>query len=207
MYWEIHTWANSLPRFTFSRLEEVSQFKNGIYLCFESGEIFKGMDRIVRVGSHPSKGRFFGRLKDHFLKKHRSSIMRKHIGRCFLRQKGNEYLKVWDYTNKQVKQGSPLRKEMDEEKEKMIEEKVSDHLEAFSFVVIPELDEDQYRLQVEAKLISTLKKGGSGSSDNWLGLWHPNEKIVKSGLWNIQHLDSQETLTKKDFEFIKRKTV
>ena len=108
-------------------------------------------------------------------------------------------------TNSQVKKGSPLRKELNEEKEEMIEEKVSDHLEGFSFAVIPDLDEDYYRLELESKLISTVNKGGMGSSDNWLGLSHPNKKIVLSGLWNIQHLDDSKVLSSQDFDFIKER--
>ena len=206
MYQELHSWANSIERFYFSRIEAVSEVKNGIYLCFELGEKMQGLDRIVRVGSHPSNGRFYKRIIDHFLKKHRSSIMRKHIGRCFLHQNGDNYLKVWDYSNSQVKKGSPLRNELKEDKEKMIEDKVSDHLESFSFVVIPELDNDSYRLELEAKLISTLNKEGLGCSDTWLGLSHPNEKIVKSGLWNIQHLDNELLLSGRDFDLIKERT-
>lgn len=205
MYQELHSWTNSLQRFSFSRMEELRSIKNGIYLCFEEGESINGMDRIVRVGSHPSNGRFFGRLKDHFMRKHRSSIMRKHIGRCILHKNGDNYLKVWDYTNSKVKKASPQRNELNEEKEQLIEDKVSDHLEGFSFVVIPDLDEDHYRLELEAKLISTLNKGGLGSSKNWLGLSHPDEKIANSGLWNIHHLDSELTLSEKDFDFIKRR--
>jgi hypothetical protein len=206
MYSDLHIWANKLKRYSFSELEKLNSVKNGIYLLFEKGEKFESLDRIVRVGSHPSQNRFYDRLTDHFMNKHRSSIVRKHIGRCFLNKENDSYIKVWDLSNKEVKKGSPGEKLVDFNKEHAVESRVSDYLNNFSISVIPGLNDTDRRMQLESSLIATLNLSSRKYiSSNWLGKSHPDTRIVQSGLWNIQGLNG-ETLNADDFRLIQEKT-
>jgi hypothetical protein len=207
MYKKLHILINSLKRYTFSELDKLSSVKNGVYLIFEKGERFENYDRIVRVGSHPSQDRFFGRLTDHFLEKQRSRIVRKHIGRCFLNQNNDPYIKVWNLTNKQVKKGSEGEKMLDRAKEFSIEQKISYYLNNFSICIIPELSIKSQRMRLESKLIATLNQEGNNYiSTNWLGRFHPDTRIVESGLWNIQGLNGTALITAEDLDLIRKKT-
>jgi hypothetical protein len=207
MYHKLHVLANSLTRYYFSELDKLESIENGIYLLFEKGEKYENYDRIVRVGSHPSQGRFNERLQEHLLKNHRKSIVRKHIGRCFLNKANDDYIRIWNLTSKKVKKGSEGEKLLIQEKEREIEQKVSEYLKNFSIVVIPNLDIAKRRIELEAKLIATLNLSSyKHISDNWFGKYHPNSKISKSGLWNIQHLNDTDYISETDFEFLKHKT-
>ncbi len=207
MYEELHTHFNGLKRYTFSQLHLLSNVSNGIYLLLEDGEKYKAMDRIVRVGSHPGTNRFFKRLNDHFFEKHRSSIVRKHIGRCYLNKENDPYLRVWSFNNKQVKKGSSGEQMIDQRKEEAIEQKVSRYLTNFSICIIPNLPEKETRMKLESKLIATLNQSGSQYiSSDWLGRYHPDKRISESGLWNIQGLNGNEFISPDDLKLIKGKT-
>ena len=42
---------NRLPRLHWNMIDEIP-YTNGIYIMFEKGEGYNGMDRIVSVGTH-----------------------------------------------------------------------------------------------------------------------------------------------------------
>lgn len=90
----LHMLFNGLPRLDWTMINDIP-YKNGIYVMFEAGESFHGMDRIVRVGTHRGENRLLKRLKDHFMgdNAHRS-ILRKNIGRAFLHRGSAPYLRV-----------------------------------------------------------------------------------------------------------------
>ncbi len=205
MYEELHQFLNGLRRYHIHDLQSKIITNNGVYVLFEKGEKVNGLDRITRVGSHPSNGRFLIRLQDHFNNNHRKSIMRKHIGRCLLSIENEPYIKVWDYTNKDIKKGSPKLKEVNEQKENQINDQIDDYLKIFSFCIIPDLTDKEIRLEIENQLIATLNQLSTvTSSANWLGLHHPDARIIKSGLWNIQGLNRQ-LLSKKNLQIIREK--
>jgi len=207
MYQQLHVLFNRLKRYSFQDIKQLEHVNNGIYLLFEKGEKYESLDRVVRVGSHPSQNRFYARLKDHFMDNHRKSIVRKHIGRCFLNDENDPYISVWDFSNTQVKKGSPGNKLINEEKEKNINRRISDYLNNFSICVIPELNNDIQRMTLESKLITTLNLTDKNYiSPNWLGKKHPNHKIAHSGLWNIQKLNDNNFISTNDFELIQLKT-
>src|SRR3970282_1500042 len=94
----IHQWFNSLRRFRFPFDQAlVSIPKNGIYIIFEKGEKFKGLDRIVSVGTHTGDNQLRSRLYQHFTHENKDrSIFRKNIGRCFLNFENSSYAKIWE---------------------------------------------------------------------------------------------------------------
>lgn len=80
----LHMLFNDLPRLNWEMIDQVP-YQNGIYIMFEKGQSYHGMDRIVRVGTHRGQDRLLTRLKDHFIKVDANgSIFRKNIGRVFL---------------------------------------------------------------------------------------------------------------------------
>jgi len=184
---QIHKLANSLPRYDFRfRLEDIPE--NGIYFFFEKGEIYKGMDRIVRIGTHTGENQLRSRIQQHLIKGNKDrSIFLKNIGRAFLNRDNDEFLEQWDWDLTSRENRKKYSGRVDLEKVKKIEALASNYLrQNFTFSAIP-VETKEERLKCEAYLIKTVSSDAEfGPSDNWLGKYSPAEKIRKSGLWQVQ---------------------
>ena len=195
----LHQLFNQQKRFSFPFQEKKKEIpSNGIYIIFEKGETFHGMDRIIRVGTHTGDNQLFSRLNQHFLKENKNrSIFRKNIGRSLLHKENNPYSKEWEYDTKL------LNLELEKELEKRISTYIHENL---SFVVF-EVKTKEERLFWEERIIATLSKAANQGeikpSDKWLGNFSPIEKIRNSGLWLVQGLD-KEGLTEDEFEKLKK---
>ncbi len=199
----IHKLINDLPVFNWESIDDII-YKNGIYFVFENGEEYGEYRRIVRVGSHIAQNRLKLRLKDHFEKcSHCSSIFIKNIGRVYLNQKKDPYIKYWNIT-KPSKLSAYERKvyyeNKDRDKEKQITDKAASYLqENMSFSVIG-IDDKNIRLEYETAIIASLCKDDDfKASSNWLGNDSPEPKIRKSGMWVSQGINA-EPLTPKKME-------
>ena len=200
----LHEYFQKLDRHSYP-LNKSSIPKNGIYVLFEREESGHEGERIVRVGTHDGDGRLLTRLKDHFdAKDQRSSIFRKHIGRCFLEKTGDDYIQNWDLRFKKQLDKIKNKDKVDLEYEKKYEKMITDYVqESFSFVIIPNLDKHSDRKHFESRIISTVSNcSDCKPSKDWLGQFHPNTKIIESGLWNVNHL-YQTNLNKTDIEKLK----
>lgn len=182
---KLHDEFSRLDRFC-DDYQEKQMPNNGIYVVFESGEAAHNTDRIVRIGSHRSQGRLPGRIRDHFSPDKDSSIFRKHIGRCILRARNDPFLKEWNKNRKKLIEAG-LEETIDFERLERIEQEVSAYITAnMSFAVI-EAESKPERLAKELEMIATVARcADCAPSKNWLGLHHCNDKIRKSGLWNIE---------------------
>ena len=194
----LHQLFNQQKRFSFPFQEKKDEIpSNGIYVIFEKGETFHGMDRITRVGTHTGEDQLFSRLNQHFLKENKNrSIFRKNIGRSLLHKENHPYAKEWEYAEL-----------LNLEFEKELEKRISTHIhENLSFVVF-EVETEEDRLFWEEKIIATLSQAANQGeikpSDKWLGNFSPIEKIRNSGLWLVQGLD-KEGLTEDEFEKLKK---
>lgn len=180
---KLHKIFNSMQRLRWDEIKKIN-FKNGIYIIFEDGETYHGMDRIVRVGTHNSDGRLCTRLKEHFISKHKDgSIFRKNVGKAILNKEQSPYLKIWD-------KNSSNRKLMtgvvgyDPTLQRSIEIIVTEYMcKYFSFVCFP-VESKARRLRLEEGVIATL----NGSPDffpspDWLGNYSPESEISRSGMW------------------------
>lgn len=203
---ELHILFNKKKRFKFPFEEQENLIpKNGIYILFEKGEKFKDLDRIVRIGSHTGDNQLISRLRQHFLLENKNrSIFRKNIGRCILEKDNSLYKNNWELdTTSRIDREKNLWK-LDVEFEIEIEKKISEIIQKnFSFCVI-EVNNKTKRLDFEKKLISTF--GSSNQlipSENWLGYHSPKEKILKSGLWQVNNLDGM-TFTENEYEEFKK---
>ena len=189
--WEmIHQAFLSLERFRYNFNQNTIPL-NGIYVFFENGELSRGHERIVRVGTHTGKNQLRSRLMQHLVKENKDrSIFRKNIGRALLNRNGDaKILEMWDrdMTSKSAREDMA---NFDTTKIKRIEERVSEYMRSnFSFATI-EVNGKADRLLLESRLISTISrcKEYNKPSSNWLGNYSPKPKIRESGLWLVQGL-------------------
>lgn len=206
-YVRLHILFNGLKKFTYP-YNETQISKNGIYILFESGELFKGLDRVVRIGSHTGNNRLFTRINEHYIKDdHRDSIFRKHLGRCFLTiYERTDYIESWNLKIKKrvdkEKNYNRINWKLEEEFEQLITKYIRTN---FSFIVIPNLTNENERLRLEKGLIATFAQGiEKTSSKDWIGNYHPDKKIRDYKLWNIHHLLGTP-LTEREIELIEEK--
>lgn len=191
LYEPLHEFFSIQQRFTFPYdKKEIRRLtdSNGLYILFEKGEIFNGLERIVRIGSHDSSHRLVKRLKNHFLSfKQRNSIFRKHIGRCFLAMENDEYIENWNLPFKKKIDVQKNKNYVDLEYEKKYEILISNYISKnLSFTLIPRVYERGKVDKIEKGLIASLAQSSKKiSSDMWLGNFHPDPKIKKAKLWNI----------------------
>ena len=193
---ELHKTFISVNRFTFP-LQKNALPINGIYILFERNEKYDSLDRIVRIGTHTGNGRFVNRLKDHFGKDNqRNSIFRKHIGRCLLNKVNDPYLTNWDLPFKKIEDKAKNKTKFDLNYEKEYELIITAYIQSnLSFAVIPNVNSEEDRLQLESALISTIANDAiTFPSANWLGKFHPNSKISNGKLWNIQQFSTIKVL-------------
>jgi hypothetical protein len=184
--------------------------ENGIYFFYEKGENWGHggtKHRVVRVGTSKD-GNLRKRLAEHFLldegkmnfdafkpAPRERSIFRKNIGRALIKQRKDDYLKIWeiDFTShKSREENAHLR---DVAKEKELETEITSLLRAnFSFKVI-ELAGQAQRMDktgLESALIGTLARCPlCQPSTNWLGRYSPKTEISNGKLWLIQHLNAK----------------
>lgn len=177
---------------------------NGIYILFEKGEIAHTTNRIVRVGTHNGDGRLPSRLKSHFIKENKDrSIFRKNIGRALLNKVSDPFLEQWelDLTSREAREN--YQYQVDIIKQKQVEHQVTEYIQQnFWFVVFPIVKKED-RLFWESRIISTISWCNEcGTSDNWLGLHSPKEKIRESGLWLVNELNKQP-LSENEFNYLK----
>src|SRR5665647_2597967 len=94
---------------------------NGIYVFYETGEkcLLNGceIDRIVRIGTHKSDGRFPGRIRQHYGKVNslrgnkNSSVFRKHVGSALLYRNNPDDIRLNDW----IIQNGPTFSEIEEQ--------------------------------------------------------------------------------------------
>ena len=158
-------------------LKSEQKYSKGVYFFFDPAEkINNGYNRIIRVGSHGLsagvKSNLKGRLRQHkgFINgggNRRASVFRRHVG--------NAIIKKENFDEKEVQ---------DEVLEKMI----SDYINSLPLAVLLFEDDADKRRIFEKNSIRILSNCSENFNKDWLGSFSIDEKISKSGLWNIQHV-------------------
>jgi hypothetical protein len=124
----LHMLFNGLPRLDWTMIDRLP-YQNGIYIMFEKGESYHGMERIVRIGTHRGQDRLLKRLRDHFVKEDADgSIFRKNIGRAFLKMTSDPYLQVWEIDMHNSENERNYGHLINEELETELEAKISRYL-------------------------------------------------------------------------------
>jgi len=185
--------------------------KNGIYFFYENTELWghneSNNSRIVRVGTHRANDNFRSRIRNHYGKNlrvnhenisanmHNSSIFRKNIGMAILNQEKNNYLEIWNKCEPKSNRSITF--------EKKIEARVTELLRMnFSFRFIIFKDKSM-RMYFESKLIGILAQCSlCNPSSTWFGRHSPKKEIQSSGLWQTQHLRSDELNAKDTDELL-----
>jgi len=199
---ELHELFNSLPRFKWNMIKQIG-LSNGIYIVFESGEMFNGLDRIVRVGTHNSDGRLSLRLKNHFVNENKDgSIFRKNIGKAILNRNTDFYLPIWSM-NSSEKSKMVSVQGYDPTYQKKIEKDVSEYMRThLTFACFPVLSMTE-RHRLEEGIISTLNMNNTfKASSDWLGKYSPESKIRGCGMWLKQGLNCTP-LVEQEYDDIK----
>lgn len=166
---------------------------NGVYVLFGEGEMAHGTNRIVRVGTHIGENQLRSRLDQHFIHENKDrSIFRKNIGRALLNREHDPFLEQWELDLTTHKAKMQYAGKIDLAKQAQVERRVTIYIQqAFSFVVF-EVANKEERLKWESRIISTVSWCEECKpSHRWLGLYSPNEKIRKWGLWNVNDLYKQ----------------
>lgn len=192
----LHQLFCAMPRYTWEQISQIP-FTNGIYILFEKGEQYHGMERIVRVGTHTSPDRLKNRLSDHFIREnHDGSIFRKNVGKAILNAHGDPYLTFWTTDTSKPEN----RRFLDKEKNADTERRVSRYLrENFTFTVFQVIDKDE-RLRMEEAIIATLNAEPTFTpGKKWPGLYSPEVEIRESGLWLKQGLNGTP-MTNTEFD-------
>ena len=174
----------------------------GVYIVFEPGETRPGTGqlRVVRVGTHavsgPSRTKLWTRLRTHRGAirpnsrpgNHRGSIFRLHVGKALARRNPALYVPSWG-------EGQSAPAEV-RENERALEAAVSKHIGAMTLLWLavddasgPQSD----RAFLERNLVGLLAQACELPSDDWLGNYSAEERIRKSGLWNLNHLKHSYT--------------
>jgi hypothetical protein len=192
-----------MPRFDWNMINNVNH-NNGIYIVFENGEVFKKMDRIVRVGTHTSGGRLKARLKNHFISENKDgSIFRKNIGKAILNKNHDKYLNIWS-KNSSKKSLMQYVQGFNSEYQKQIEKLISNYMrENLSFTCFP-VSSVEERLRLEEGIIASLYNAPDFiASNEWLGNFSPEKLIMQSGMWLKRGLNGI-SLSGQEFEKIDR---
>jgi len=208
----LHTLFNRLKRYKFNILEIYRLDFTGVYIVFEKGEFSHDLDRIVRIGTTTGKNTLLAdRLTEHYENEGRS-IFRNHIAICLLKKYGdplqlsglfykgkNEKYQIDDKVGRENwKKYSATQNEINEYRN--LNNKISEYIrENCSFTIFPV---KRFDCGVwEKKLISTISTCVlCKQSENWLGNYIPKErkKISDYGLWNINHVNNKNVISKED---------
>ena len=172
--------------------------KSGIYFFFEPDEFRQNKTelRVVRVGTHGvskgSKATLWNRLRTHRgttsgSGNHRSSIFRLHVGAALSAR--DQALAVSTWGVGQTADADTRNREQN------LESAVSAYIGKMCILWVAVEDMPgpaSDRAYLERNLIGLLV-GQAGAIDqpsrNWLGLYSPDKRIRRSGLWNLDFLN------------------
>lgn len=192
----LYSLINSLRVYDYS-YEPSELPENGIYFFYEEGEKCEVcgdvMDRIVRIGTHTSDNRFRDRIRNHYRGNKNSSVFRTHVGSAIIKKNGLPNIDI----NEWMKHMSPTSQTV----ENLIDETFKGKFR-FRCISIPSKDE---RIDLEERLIASLSRWNYPPSDQWLGHFAEEQEIRKHGLWNVQQINSQNTLNDQCLAVLKER--
>jgi hypothetical protein len=175
----------------------------GLYFFFEPGELRSESGvghRVVRVGTHAvskgSKSSLWGRLAQHRGTatgggNYRGSVFRLLVGAALSAKHGELAISTWGHGQSAPK---PIR-----ETETALEHEVSSYIGSMPFLWLSANDDpspNSVRAVIERNAIALLSNWSNAepldtASHQWLGRHCPNDKVVRSGLWNSRCVDEK----------------
>lgn len=196
---KLHILFNSMKKYNYNNIDEIP-FNNGIYIILDKKEKYKGMDRVVRVGTHDKDNQLIIRIKNHYTNGFKdNSFLRKNIGKSILSYNEHYYLYIWNINFNDKVNETKYSQLRDMEVETILEEKISKYMkERFEFVCF-EVNEIKERYRLEEGLISTIYSDKDfDSSESWLGKYSPMNEIRESKMWVCKGLRKKQ-LNKDEF--------
>lgn len=181
---KLHILFNSMKKYNHNNFDEIP-FTNGIYVVLDKKEKYKGMNRIVRIGTHDKDNQLIVRIKNHYKNGFKdSSFFRKNIGKSILHYNEHDYLYIWNINFNDKVNENRYSKLRNMEVESSLEEKISKYMkDRFEFVCF-EVEDLKDRHRLEEGLISTIYNDDEfDSSQKWLGKYSPVEEIRDSKMW------------------------
>lgn len=187
------------PKKTLATMSKSGLPEKGVYFFFDPNEARHDSNsgRVVRIGTHAaianSKATLYDRLRNHKGSKdlagnHRVSVFRKLIGYSFLNKKD---LTFPHWGDKSKKGDKSIRLS-----EIPLEILVSKYICALPFTVLEvpgPSAKDNDRAFIEENSIALLsnydRQPIDQFSENWLGLYSKNSKVIGSGLWNSNYVE------------------
>ena len=175
--------------------------ERGVYFFFEPGESRSdsgNVPRVIRVGTHAltsnSRTSIWNRLSQHRGVvatgggNHRGSIFRLIVGEALIARDSRCSVASW---GKGASAPSDIRAN-----EIQLERKVSDVIREMPFLWV-EVDDppgrNSIRGYIESNTIALLSNYNrmviDPPSNEWLGMHSPRMKVLKSGLWNQNHVE------------------
>jgi hypothetical protein len=174
--------------------------RHGVYFFFEDGEVrANGNGRVVRVGTHAltaaSRATLWSRLRQHRGQiggrspgggNHRASVFRRHVGAALIQRDHGpgELLDSW--LDRRRPPGERAAQEI------QVEHAVSVHIGVMPFLWLAVPDRES-RASLERNSIALLSGPAApidGPGAGWLGRHAVPAAIRRSGLWNVEHVDS-----------------
>jgi hypothetical protein len=176
--------------------------KRGVYFFFENDELREnGKMRVVRVGTHAlkmgSKSTLWKRLRQHKGTEkgrhpgggnHRGSIFRLHVGAALI-SKNKLNVPTWLEGKNSIQNIRDI--------EYRFEKHVTNHIGSMPFLWVKVDDKpgpNSLRGYIERNAIGLLSNYNKNQqidtpSDSWIGQYAYRDRIKKSGLWNVNHVD------------------
>jgi hypothetical protein len=168
----------------------------GLYIFYEPNETRSStpsISRVVRVGTHAvGIGRdssLWKRLRTHKGSEggeghHRSSVMRKHIGRAILRKRGDESdVPTWGRSHPT----NPRQLAAESDLEREVSEYIG-RMEVLWLAIDDPPGPASHRAIIEEFLVAAVSNHEcpiDQPSPTWLGRWSDHRAIRSSGLWNV----------------------
>ena len=160
--------------------------KDGIYLWYEAGEVRQGQrQRITRVGTHREPDRLRKRLTLHYSADRDRSVFRRHVGAALMNKDRQPESEIQEWYKAR---GSPL---FSHQRFQQYEDRVDREIKRGTYRVL-RVDDRAERLELEGKLIALISRcEHCRPSRTWLGNHAYRAQIRKSGLWNVDHVFSE----------------
>jgi hypothetical protein len=173
--------------------------EKGVYFFYEEGEkrADSNQKRVVRVGTHAvqekSKATLYERLRQHSGPnnghgRHRMSVQRELIGFSIRNKKDIREYCEWGIRNEKSNKNIL-------HKEKELELEVTEYILNMPFSVLEvngESSKNNLRAYIESNSIKLLSNYNriaiDPPSENWLGFYCGNDKVIRSGLWNRKEI-------------------
>ncbi|WP_232625273.1 hypothetical protein [Pareuzebyella sediminis] len=205
--------TKKFPKRTLDTVSRDRLPEKGVYFFFEENENRENsnFNRVVRIGTHAaianSKATLYDRLYNHKGSKdltgnHRGSVFRKLIGFSFLYK---DHLDFPHWGDKSKKNDKLIK-----QSEKPLERIVSTYLHTLPFTVLEvpgPSSKDNDRAMIEENSIALLsnfeRSAVDKCSNDWLGKYTKDSKVIRSGLWNNKCVERKE-ISENYFETIER---